>query len=362
MARILTVYSPERRATRMIDMSYIRWRKISEALARLGHQVDIATAELRFRLGHRTIQLAPNLWKVPLARVRWSEYDVVKSLFHLGFQTLERHGGSGHPCIVSKLGSVVGPTDLEGIYFYGRQREQMYEVQQRISERSRFVTLLSEPARELWRHSHGGDDKLLLVPGAVDAEIPPPSKDPYPADGRTRCVFSGNFYVQTSRSQTEAHLTLAEKLNELGSRLSARGMRLYVVGPGDARSLDTRYVTYCGVVPYERSWDYLHFADVGILVAAGAFMHNNESTKLYHYLRAGLPVVSEAGFPNDHVVREARLGFVVENGDLEQMAERVIEVAAKTWDRGHAVRYILDNHTWDRRAEVYDRVIRKLLS
>jgi glycosyltransferase involved in cell wall biosynthesis len=362
MARILTVYSPERRATRMIDMSYIRWQKISEALARRGHQVDIATAELRLRLGKGASQLAPNLRKVPLSRVRWSEYDVVKTLFHLGFETLERYGGGEHPFIVSKLGSVVGPTDMEGIYFYGRQRAQMYEVQQRISERSRFITLLSEPARELWRQSHGGDDNLLLVPGAVDADIPPPARDPYPADGRIRCVFSGNFYVRTSRSQTKAHLTLAGKLNELGRRLTSRGRRLYVVGPGDARSLDSRYVTYCGVVPYERSWDYLHAADVGILVAAGGFMHNNESTKLYHYLRAGLPVVSEAGFPNDHVVREARLGFVVDNGDLEQMAEKTVDVAGETWDRAHAVRYILGNHTWDSRAEAYDRVIRKLIS
>lgn len=357
MARILTVYSPERRATRLIDMSYIRWQKISEALARLGHQVDIATAEFRWRFWNPAPSLAPNLRKVPLSRVRWREYDVVKTLFHLGFQTLERYGGAEHPFLISKLGSVVGPTDMEGIYFYGRQREEMYGVQQRISERSRYVTLLSEPARELWRRCHGGDDNLLLVPGAVDAEIPPPSQDPYPRDGQTRCVFSGNFYVQTSRSQTEAHRTLAEKLNELGRRLSGRGARLYVVGPGDANSLDARYVTHCGVVPYERSWEYLHFADVGVLVAAGEFMHNNESTKIYHYLRAGLPVVSEAGFPNDHVVREARLGFVVENGDPERMAERIAEAAGKTWDREHAVRYILDNHTWDRRAEVYHRVI-----
>jgi len=56
-----------------------------------------------------------------------------------------------------------------------------------------------------------------------------------------------------------------------------------------------------GAVSYERSWDYLHHADVGVLVAAGPFMHNNESTKIYHYLRVGLPVVSEAGFPNDPV-------------------------------------------------------------
>ncbi|MDQ3244397.1 MAG: hypothetical protein M3Q09_11760, partial [Gemmatimonadota bacterium] len=116
--------------------------------------------------------------------------------------------------------------------------------------------------------------------------------------------------------------------------------------------------TYCGTVTHDESWNFLHFADVGLVVAAGRFMHNNESTKIYHYLRAGLPVVSEAGFPNDNVVRDSGLGFVVDNGALELMAEQVIAAAAMTWDRERAVKYILSNHTWAHRASVYDGLLR----
>ena len=43
MARIATVYTA--REHQLVDMSYIRWYKISEALARLGHQVDMAIGE-----------------------------------------------------------------------------------------------------------------------------------------------------------------------------------------------------------------------------------------------------------------------------------------------------------------------------
>jgi glycosyltransferase involved in cell wall biosynthesis len=70
-------------------------------------------------------------------------------------------------------------------------------------------------------------------------------------------------------------------------------------------------------------------------------------------------VVSEAGFPNDHVVRESQLGFVVENGNLDLMAERIQEAVRSHWNRDFAVQYILANHTWDKRAETYDAVIRK---
>ena len=106
-----------------------------------------------------------------------------------------------------------------------------------------------------------------------------------------------------------------------------------MLGPGDVRgsTRDTSPISApCG---YEDAWNYLHFADVGIVVAAAAFLHNNESTKIYHYLRVGLPVVSEAGFPNDHVIGEARLGFCVENGNLPALADAVAEAARTTWDR-----------------------------
>ncbi len=46
MARIVTIYDTNHKyGFDLVDMSYIRWVKISEALARLGHQVDIATNE-----------------------------------------------------------------------------------------------------------------------------------------------------------------------------------------------------------------------------------------------------------------------------------------------------------------------------
>jgi glycosyltransferase involved in cell wall biosynthesis len=358
MSRIVTVYSGELRSARPVEMGYIRWHQMSAALAALGHTVDIASAELRRRV-FRTIEpVAPNLRVVPISRVRWREYDAVKTLFHTGFQTLERYGGADHPFLITKLGSVVGPSDMAGVYFYGRQREEMYRVQERIDRASRYVTLLSEPAVRLWRSSHGAATDLLVVPGAASDVMPPPRHNPYPGDGRSAVVFAGNFYGRKASSQPEAHETLATKLNQLGALLHAGGARLYVVGTGDRRSLDPRHVTYCGAVPYEDSWDYIRFAAVGIVVSAGGFMHNNESTKIYHYLRAGLPVVSESGFPNDYVVRESGLGHIVESGDLNLMAERIRESVDAPWDREYAIRYILDHHTWKKRAQIYDRILR----
>src|SRR5207247_11000831 len=144
-----------------------------------------------------------------------------------------------------------------------------------------------------------------------------------------------------------------------GELLRGRGCRLYMIGVGDVSRLDPGCVTHLGFVSHEEAWTFFGHAHVGIVVSAGAFMHNNESSKIYHYLRAGLPVVSEAGFPNDFLVREAGLGEVVENGDMHAMAAALLAAGERGWAREHAIRYIVVHHTWDARVETNDRLIRR---
>ena len=187
MARVVTVYVGDRRPFVPADMSYIRWLAMSSALARLGHEVDIASAEpgLRRLL---PLRMAPGLRRVPLAGVRWERYDVVKTEFHAGFETLERFGGAGHPRIVSNLGSVVGPEDAGGVYFTGARRAALFAVQERIAARSRWVTVLTAPSLARWRGAFGAAGDPFLVPGAADDVVPAPGADPYPADGTVRSV------------------------------------------------------------------------------------------------------------------------------------------------------------------------------
>lgn len=369
MVRIITVYDrhPKKEDVDSGDlmpltMAYIRWFKISEHLSRLGYEVDIAVADAVAKWpprhdgnGHGNGHRRPR--RVPLSEVDWHRYDVVKTVFHSGFETLEAYGGIDHPFIVSKLGSVVGPRDMDGIYFYGATRQRLYATQEKIARHSRYVTLLSEPARDLWRHCFGTRENLLLVPGGVDGEIPEPGPDPYPGDGMPRVLFAGNVYK--GDRQPEANAVLVDKLNRLGRALRRRGARLYMLGVGDLTALDPEHVTYLGAVEYDRSWDYIHHAGVGVVVAAGRFHHNNESTKIYHYLRAGLPVVSEAGFPNDHVVLESSLGYLVPDEDMELMAEKVEEALRRDWNRETGKNYVLAQHTWERRVATYDDVFRR---
>lgn len=358
MARIVTVYAPSRRELVPVEMGIIRWLRISAALAEFGHEVDVASGRRPWRRPTGAPG-APRVRVVPLTGARWSRYDAVKTLFHRGYETLRRYGGGHHPWVVSKLGSVVSDRDTEGIFFYGSQRERLFRIQEAIARSSRHVTLLTDAARTLFAEVHHRPDGLLLVPGAAEEHIPSPGPDPYPADRRPRVVFLGNFYSEHPRSQPEAHRTITAKLNALGRRLKARGVSLFVVGPGQASSLDPEAVDYLGAVTYDESWQYMYHADVGLVVSAGDFMHNNESTKIYYYLRCGLPMVSESGFPNDPIVDASGLGFRVEPGRIDALAERVVEAVETPWDREGAVDYIVRNHTWRNRAAVYHELLKE---
>ena len=346
--RIATVYS--KTLLPATNMATIRWLKISEALAELGFHVDMIA-----NTGNGIVQKSANLRLVPYGMTRWDEYDVIKTLFDNGFANLMRYGGGDHPFIISKLGSVVGPDDhTEGVYFFGKIREQLFDIQKCIAEKSRYVTVLTAPSRDLWIETFGNKHKLLLVPGAAEWHIPEPRLNPYSCFPEPIALYAGHIY---DSSQPEINLLWKQRLNRLGGLLRKKGIRLCLIGTGNAEGLDEKNVTYLGAVEYDRIWDYHYFANAAIVLGQGRVQHN-ESSKIYYYLRTGLPVISESSIPNNYLIVDADLGFIANYGDDHQMTEMVEGAINRKWDREHAMRYILENHTWTRRGRIYGEVIK----
>jgi len=346
--RIATVYSKKRLP--LTDMAAIRWAKISEALAGLGFQVDMI-----LNTGNGIVTKGPNLRLVPYALTNWEDYDVIKTLFNSGFENLIQSGGGDHPFIISKLGSVVGHDDnTEGVYFFGKIREELFEVQKKIAEKSTYVTVLTAPSRDLWIETFGQKQNLLLVPGAAERYIPEPRVNPYSCFSEPITLYAGHIY---DGSQPEINLLWKQRLNRLGGLLRKKGIRLCFIGTGDTEGLDQKIVTYLGPVEYDGIWDYHYFANAAIVLGQGQVQHN-ESTKIYYYIRTGLPVVSESSIPNNHLIGDANLGFIANYGDDHQMIEMVEAAIYRKWDREQAIRYILENHTWNRRGRVYEAVIK----
>lgn len=353
MIRIATVFSKNTTPHfRAYTMETVRWVRISEALARLGFKVDMIVND-----GRNTVQKNENLRFVSYQNARWEQYHIIKTLFHEGFQFLLENKVDNHPFIISKLGSVVGKhNDAEGVYFFNRLREELYQVQKKISQKSRYITILTEQSKCLWRREFGQEDNILLVPTGVDRDIPLPSQNPYSTFKEKIAVFIGNLYNRFT--QRKVNLKWQDRLNILGKLLKKRGIRLCLIGRGDIDKLDKDYVTYLGAVENDKIWDYQYFADVGIALAQGRIQHN-ESSKIYYYLRAGLPVVSEEPVPNNNVIREANLGFIVKYNDNKAMVEKIEEAIYKKWDKQTAIDYILEHHTWDVRVQRYYQIIKE---
>jgi hypothetical protein len=58
------------------------------------------------------------------------------------------------------------------------------------------------------------------------------------------------------------------------------------------------------------------------------------------------------------VLRDSGLARIAANGNIAEVAALAVEAAHQPWNRDNAIRFILDNHTWDRRAQVYDALLR----
>ena len=347
--RIATLYRlepleqiPEDRA------AVLWWKRISFGLAERGHTVDIVSGP-----ADPERDLEPRLRNIPSSAARWLDYDVILTFFHGGFANLAELGGADHPAIISNLGSVVGARDdTPGVYFFGPRRQWLYSVQQQIAKRAFAVNILTEPSRELFLREHEPAARIVSIPQGVDRTIPAPQCSPFPESQERVVVLIGSIY---GALQKEMNLIWQDRLNSVGRELRRAGMRLCWIGPGDRERLDTSVVTAPGPVEHPRAWNFQYFASAGLVLAQGAVQHN-ESTKLYNYLRAGLPSVSETPVPNNKILEEAQLGFIVPFGDDRGLADALAEASSQPWNRQAAIEYMVATHSWDRRVQACERL------
>jgi hypothetical protein len=228
-------------------------------------------------------------------------------------------GGGNHPFIVSKLGSVVGREQTSGVHFYGRVRDRLFQTQQEIARRSRFVTVLADESAALWRHEHGNSTPLLPIPTGVDAEIPLPDLTPTGpwALDRPIVLFAGNLY---SLEQPEINALWQDRLNQVGRSLKNSGRCLVAMGSGETDRLDCDAVVHVGRIEASEYWNWQRHASVGLVLAQGP-TQDNESSKIYNYLRTGLPVVCERGVPNAWLLEQTANGAVVDFRDTVGIVE-----------------------------------------
>jgi hypothetical protein len=333
------------------DMHHLRFARMSEALARRGHHVDM----ILNHLNERSL-IDSRLAIVPFRNVCWDDYDVIKTSFHSGFEALLAEGGGDHPFIISKLGSVVGSTATPGMHFAENERKHLFETQKEISRRARCVTVLTDRSAALWQREHGVSVKVLKVPTGVDAQIPPIGPNPYNRLGIDEPIVlcAGNLYAP--QIQADVHSLWTRRLNEIGSALRKRGIRLIAMGSGNSEGLDPEAVVHLGKVSNPDYWNWQQHARVGLALAQGP-EQDNESSRIYYYLRTSLPVVCERPIPNSNLIEQFGCGAVLQFGVVQELVDAVERLCRASVSRTDVSDILVREHSWDARAAQYDPIL-----
>ena len=349
--KIATVYISRRiEKFEPVTMDTIRWLRISEGLAKLGYQVDMVTNEK----DQSVINVAHNLRRVPYSRVDWQNYNIVKTLFHEGFRSLERARGANHPFIICKT-PVVDPKSQVDANLKPWSKWYLLWIQGRINQKAKLITVLNQRNKTIWQKKYGKKNNILIVPTGVDSKIPQPKNNPYKKIGKKIVLYAGHIGGPESR---QLNIYWQNRLNNLGQILKVKDIHLCFVGFGLIDKLKSEWVTSFGPITNEKFWDYQYYADCGITLADAPDVHN-ESSKIYYYLRTGLPVVSESPVPNNDLIIKAQLGYISPFNNDVKMAALIEEAVKRRWNKKKAIDYIIKNHTWDKRVEIYDEIFKK---
>lgn len=86
------------------------------------------------------------------------------------------------------------------------------------------------------------------------------------------------------------------------------------------------YVELCGVVDPEEVEEWLSQGDVGVICyPVNPFTNTTISNKIFHYMAAGLPVLSTDMVPTRRIVEEVACGVVIPNeADFRQVADKIL--------------------------------------
>jgi glycosyltransferase involved in cell wall biosynthesis len=324
-------------------MDLIRWTEIGRGLRSFGFEVDLVTP----RTGGIT-----TLAGLPVrdaACVDWSEYDTIKVCYQRSIRLVPPH-----PNIIARMCRV---TDSVLPVRDAQRRAEILSNQARVRDLARFVAVNDSTNAERWERFYGTGQTILYVPTGCPEIIPEPDERPYPSNRRI-VLYCGALTAPR----------LVGVLNAAARRLRARrpDVELHFLGRnrlqhygGADLMLDPGVIRVHGAVDETTAWNYMLHADVGLALAFSEDVFENELSKIYYYLRAGLPVVTEHTAMNAYLVEETGHGAIGRYADVADLVAK-IEIALELRSRDRRVMsYMAERHGWRRRAQVYADALRQ---
>jgi len=326
-----------------VGMDVIRWTSLAKALAEAGCMVDMITV-----LGQDTWQLSPRLRVIPIRKAHWEHYDCIKACYQQTIQYIPPHD-----CIVARLARVVGS---DASSRDTRHIDELLRGQEEIGQRAHIILVNDEENRKRWIRFYGTSQQVHLLPTGCPDVIPRMTASPFEGDLRI-AIFMG----------TISNRRIVVMLNKIGRLLQKEGWRLVVIGTNKTAyycsrhyDVDHRACIVLPAVPLDLSWQYLQHADVGLAVAPGPFVFENETSKLYYYLRAGLPVACEERISNADLVRRMAWGSIFSYGHAQAATKAILKLGRRRFckqSRTAMIRRLIRHHSWSARARTLETIV-----
>jgi hypothetical protein len=316
------------------SIDLVRLRALSQGMRRLGADVSIVAPVAR------TGRLGP-IPVLPLDILAdKGRFDILKACYHFSLELLDRYDGP----LVCRLVRVV---DARLPMRDASVRERLLACQEIARERARGVICNNAMNVRRWRKRYGPGQHTVVIPTGCPVVLPPPGPSPF-VPGLPPILFLGSL--------ASGHM--AAMLSEAAERLQGQAV-IHFVGKnktglyaGRDIPVSPRIVVH-GEVEEDAVWSYVRHARIGLALAAGPELFDNDLSKIVAYLRGGLPVLGEARLANARLFARPGFGAVFRYGDGADLENKARQLLRIDFDerRTSIMSTMVTGHSWDQRAE-----------
>lgn len=321
------------------SIDLIRLRALSEGLLRLGAAVSDVSIVAPVSRSDQFLGRVPVLPLAVLAER--NRFDILKTCYHFSLELLGAYEGP----LISRLVRVVDERAPERD---AAGRGRLLACQELARERAWGVVLNNHENVRRWRERYGATQRAVIISTGCPTELPLLGPTPYP-EGESPLLFLGSL----------ASPRMLEMLNEAAVRLQDVatvhfvGRNKTALYGGRELSLSPLVVEH-GETDEETAFTFARHARLGLALAAGPDIFDNDLSKILTYLRAGLPVLGEERLANAKLFTRVGFGTLFRYGDAADLARKARALLTTRFDECKAMLMgqMATRHSWDRRAAV----------
>lgn len=279
-------------------------------------------------------------------------YTVVKTCYHQSIKLVKDYAGP----VVSRIVRVVDkrlPLRDEAL------RHELLACQALIHERAQGIVFNNTLNLQRWRQFYGGPQEAEIIPTGCPSSIPRNTPNPFQSNkpaalflgslAAPRMVHVLNYLAQQSRDDWEVHVIGANKTALYGAQ--------------NELPLHESIVRH-GELPEPEVWQYIEHASVGLALATGPHPFDNDLSKMFHYLRGGLPVLSEDTVYTNYLLQETSYGEIAPFGNLEALRQGLQRLLRNPppGPKEAVMEYMARRHSWENRVDTLLSLLRRVVT